>query len=177
MSSPVRRLPPELLGQVFTSFREPINLLDTSYTPGKMTATLLKVCSQWRETVLSIPCLWSWLVLERKSDRFIAFSRRNERSDVRTKQRVDKILTRAGRAPLTIEIKGWVDDNEGFPQTISRILTALCSRADQWAEFHYKCWTLSLSCCINVPTLTPSISTSGLFILNWKKMSTRYRQT
>ncbi|KAF9254759.1 hypothetical protein L218DRAFT_967931 [Marasmius fiardii PR-910] len=61
MSSAVLRLPPEILGQIFSALREPIYLLQ----PDRIVATTLsRVCSQWRETALLHLSLWSWLIFE-----------------------------------------------------------------------------------------------------------------
>ncbi|KAF9259389.1 hypothetical protein L218DRAFT_963646 [Marasmius fiardii PR-910] len=133
MSSPIHRLPPEILVKIFTSFRGPIHLLGISPQLGVLT-TLSTVCSQWRETALSVSSLWTWLVFEYVSS---FFRHRDERGDAGLWQRTDKVLARARGAPLTIQFGCWKQEDVEDPLIISRILAALCSHASQWAELYY----------------------------------------
>ncbi|KAF9259406.1 hypothetical protein L218DRAFT_667160 [Marasmius fiardii PR-910] len=135
--SPISRLPSELLGQIFTSLRKPTYLLDDSPRPGVTTAALLSTCSQWRDTALSIPTLWAWLVFDYASCSS-PLKRDDESRDARIWRRTEQVLARSRNAPLRISIICcWVKEDEDYPPITSRILVALCSRAVQWAELHY----------------------------------------
>ena len=61
MTSPISRLPPEILDHIF-SF---INLPTSSPTTGKrgrrVCLTAAHVCHQWREIALNQPCFWSYI--------------------------------------------------------------------------------------------------------------------
>ncbi|KAG7089070.1 hypothetical protein E1B28_010780 [Marasmius oreades] len=139
MSSPMNRLPPEVLGQIFSALRAPIDLLRSPEQSSNPISTLPTVCSQWRETVLSLQILWSWLVLEyRPMDERLWDEEQGERICRMT----ETILTRARSAPLTIQFYSR-GDNDEYPPNLGRVLNALCRRSGQWVELHFSSFSLS----------------------------------
>ncbi|KAF7342602.1 F-box domain-containing protein [Mycena sanguinolenta] len=59
--SPLRRMPPELLGEIFSwTLPSTRDIFDTEDCPWILT----RVCSSWRAVALSIPSLWSLIVID-----------------------------------------------------------------------------------------------------------------
>ncbi|THU89871.1 hypothetical protein K435DRAFT_677040, partial [Dendrothele bispora CBS 962.96] len=59
--SPIRKLPIEILGEIFAASCSDYGLLITTFPKGKISAhtlVLSHVCSQWRNFVISTPSLW-----------------------------------------------------------------------------------------------------------------------
>ncbi|KAJ7609167.1 hypothetical protein FB45DRAFT_1128074, partial [Roridomyces roridus] len=70
--SPIRRAPPEILGEIFSwtlpcSFRE-ANLEDCDFDLTRSPWVLTHVCSLWRAVAISMPSLWSLILLRYDHD-------------------------------------------------------------------------------------------------------------
>ncbi|THV08122.1 hypothetical protein K435DRAFT_847021 [Dendrothele bispora CBS 962.96] len=97
--SPIRKLPIEILGEIFAASCSGYGLLITTIPEpeGKISAhtlTLSHVCSQWRNFVISTPSLWS-----RMSVDFVHAGKERARS------LVELYLTLSRPAPLTCRIE------------------------------------------------------------------------
>ncbi|KAK0206013.1 hypothetical protein DFS33DRAFT_550235 [Desarmillaria ectypa] len=57
-TSPIQRIPPELLMEIFLSARAEYESLDLA-DPHSLPWTLSQVCSSWRATAMSLPEIWS----------------------------------------------------------------------------------------------------------------------
>ncbi|KAF9011180.1 hypothetical protein BDQ17DRAFT_1345649 [Cyathus striatus] len=107
--SPVRRLPDELLGEIFTHGHEAI-------------WDLQQVCTRWRRVVRSIPSLWR---------RFEMTVRKINIATVNL--RVQWCLKFSGMASLSIEFP-WPDPGSGFPPGIH---ADIANHADRWASITF----------------------------------------
>ena len=107
--SPVRRLPPELLGEIFE-----LCLPRNYHKKDAHQAVMLPshVCSHWRSVALSIPRLWSKIVLY-VSDRVV---------ELRTAL-VIAWLSRSGGSPLSISLNG---------RNVRPILGVILLHCDRW---------------------------------------------
>ncbi|KAF9449536.1 hypothetical protein P691DRAFT_652860, partial [Macrolepiota fuliginosa MF-IS2] len=54
LSSPWRKLPPELLIEIFSWCTQPNTVLSTSRAP----LLLTQICSRWYDLTTDTPCLW-----------------------------------------------------------------------------------------------------------------------
>ncbi|KAF9259391.1 hypothetical protein L218DRAFT_1079900 [Marasmius fiardii PR-910] len=136
-SSPIHRLPPRALRQIFSSFRGPTYLLNPSLLHPEepvdigMTPTISLVCSHWREIVLSSPNLWSWIVFGYHENM------RHETQGEGLHRRASKMLARADNLPLKIEIVCWVE-SKSYPSFLGPALEEICRTSGRWAELHFR---------------------------------------
>ncbi|KAF8145759.1 hypothetical protein K438DRAFT_1735247 [Mycena galopus ATCC 62051] len=118
--APVRRLPPEILAEIFLLCVSPTPILycdDTQNFPdGPNPATqphllpLLQVCLSWYNTVMTTPCLWANIeaALHNTSSKLLARS-----------------LDRSARCPLTLHL-------EAYDGNLQPALELLGGCADRW---------------------------------------------
>lgn len=71
--SPLRRLPAELIREIFHAFRA--DIVERSVLR-KAILSLSQICSRWREIALSMPGLWSSLDIHFRSDDDTSFCQR-----------------------------------------------------------------------------------------------------
>jgi hypothetical protein len=116
--SPVRRLPPEILGEIFSlvvhaGFPDDRDLPVTQYAPWLFT----RVCRHWSAVALANPSLWSMIYLNLDD-------RRGELGAVSlTKLR----LQRSGNLPLTIRIVQDAGDDSFHP-----VLDVVLASSERW---------------------------------------------
>ncbi|KAJ7026876.1 hypothetical protein C8F04DRAFT_1008707 [Mycena alexandri] len=112
--APVRRLPPELLIEIFGLCGHPcaadLNLLPLS-----------QVCSYWRRIAVGTPILWSHIDLD------VALWRRSGLTSKTLLGRLDSSLQRGGSLPLTLQVDLQRDD----PYDIS-IVKTLVKHSARW---------------------------------------------
>ncbi|TFK40354.1 hypothetical protein BDQ12DRAFT_680803 [Crucibulum laeve] len=97
--APIRRLPPELLSEIFLHCVQPC---DQFVKPSPKEAPMLlgQICASWRTLALSTPRLWSSLELCRTWSSF------NGKSSVHDAAALMKLwLERSGQRPLSISIR------------------------------------------------------------------------
>jgi hypothetical protein len=95
--SPVRRLPPELLSEIFMLLPTPSEVLGP--TDWDATFILGAVCSHWRKLALSTPRLWCTI--------YVNLDRGNPESKA---DMVRTWLERSGQCPLSFGLEGEHDD-------------------------------------------------------------------
>ncbi|KAJ8076658.1 hypothetical protein AAF712_000294 [Marasmius tenuissimus] len=93
--SPIQKIPPEILTEVFMFCAEDIDYPDTM----EDMMTISMVCGRWRELALSVPALWSHIylclgVVPRDTGNYYPALRRY----------VETFLERSGNAPLTFTL-------------------------------------------------------------------------
>ncbi|KAK0479835.1 hypothetical protein EDD18DRAFT_1364099 [Armillaria luteobubalina] len=76
--SPSRRLPAELLTDIFIRCSSLRDRSDSPLDPGAFPWTLSHVCRKWREVAIATPELWSSIHLNFEDDRFLNGSRKRE---------------------------------------------------------------------------------------------------
>ncbi|KAJ7758718.1 hypothetical protein B0H16DRAFT_1416183 [Mycena metata] len=117
--APIRRLPPELLIEIFDLCGHPsaadLNLLPVS-----------QVCSYWRRIAVGTPSLWSHLDLDVKLWRSSGLTSRTLLA------RLDSSLQRGGNVPLTLQVDLQRDD----PYDIN-IVKTLVKYAPRWRHLHF----------------------------------------
>lgn len=115
--SPVRRLPPEILSQIFLLSRPDgvINMLDATKYPW----TLTQVCRGWRTTAISTPRLWSVITPEPIP-----------KNASRAKKIVGTFIDRSKNTPLSVRITSACTE-KSFSGSLDRIV----STSPRWAEF------------------------------------------
>lgn len=112
--SPVRRLPPEILQEIFILCC-PVN---TFYEEGVDAPALILgvVCSHWRRVALATPRIWSMIDVD-------------PQWDIRT---METYMERSGQAPLTIQMTGthpgYREDKQGYA------LAVLARHSHRWAS-------------------------------------------
>lgn len=118
--SPIRRLPPELLSQIFTWYSIDGNrLYMLPDIPGR---TLGSVCSHWRSVTLATQQIWSAIHIDLglKPLKLAA-----------TKEALSAIISRSGTAPLTIQLYkgafvGW--------EVARELISILGTAAHRWKK-------------------------------------------
>ncbi|KAK0491712.1 hypothetical protein EDD18DRAFT_539430 [Armillaria luteobubalina] len=101
--SPSRRLPPELLTEIFMHSL-PLHSVGPRLDPRQFPWTLSHVCRQWREVAICTPELWSRICLDFVNDRFLNGSRMQEAAFM-----LGVILDRA--RPHDLEVAIWLEDD------------------------------------------------------------------
>ncbi|KAJ6554835.1 hypothetical protein B0H19DRAFT_1263130 [Mycena capillaripes] len=150
--APVRRLPPELLIEIFDLCGYPcaadLNLLPLS-----------QVCSYWRRIAAGTPSLWSHIDVD------VAVWRMSGLSPNTLLGRLDSSLQRGGSLPLTLQVYLQRDD----PYDIS-IIKTLVKHSPRWRHLSFSGELESLGFLTNVKADLPlleslSISDTGEFEL------------
>ncbi|KAF9255477.1 hypothetical protein L218DRAFT_336379 [Marasmius fiardii PR-910] len=137
-SPPIHRVPPEVLGLIFSTFQQPIYFHTRKQFNNSIILKLSLVCSQWRETVLSSPRLWSWIMVKYYwRENWVMEDIRSQAAEYR--QRAEVTLARAGNTPLKISLVGSnsAEDAPEFPLTLNAVLDVLVCRSNQWAELDF----------------------------------------
>lgn len=135
--SPIRRLPSELLADVFKKccWRDEdthhLESMDIEFAP----LLLTRVCSGWRKVALTIPSLWADIKVHRwvTNKNFLLWQ---------------LWLERSSQLPLSVTIDDMHEDEEGSYHTLD-LLMAHCSRW-QYMEVHWSSW---ISAVLNGPNL------------------------
>ncbi|KAF9255504.1 hypothetical protein L218DRAFT_334140 [Marasmius fiardii PR-910] len=127
--SPIHRLPPEILANVFAYSSRPMEILQFGVIPDVVLLSM--VCVRWREVVLSTPSLWSniqmdfgaWVdgTLDAYTVSYIQLPL--------AVNMVEMFLERSRPAPLTLKF--------GFPSTVvcprvGVLLEVLCRVSERW---------------------------------------------
>ncbi|KAJ7763667.1 hypothetical protein DFH07DRAFT_812712 [Mycena maculata] len=110
--SPLRRMPPELLSLIFQ------NALFPHYPSADTPWIISAVCSRWRNITLSLPSLWSTIVLDFRDDPKPIMGRLRAH------------LVRAGDSPLRITFATCEEDC--FADTERDMLEILAVYSDRW---------------------------------------------
>ncbi|KZP22121.1 hypothetical protein FIBSPDRAFT_890694 [Athelia psychrophila] len=109
--SPIRRVPPEIITEIF--------LICTSGCPTSP-PRLAAICSRWRSIALSSPHLWSSLSLVLQSERLpsqTAFA--------------DMWLSHTAQLPLSIDLRGKEENDD-----IKSVIEVVVARCEQWQTVH-----------------------------------------
>ncbi|KAG7089032.1 hypothetical protein E1B28_010743 [Marasmius oreades] len=126
--SPIHRMLPELLTQIFSYLREEIDVIPSTGRLQPMPVTVSMVCAQWREVALSISSLWTWMKLDFQEGL----------TDERIHQRVEFYLNRARTSPLKLTFRGWPPRSEPVGFRHSMAFTALCQCSPQWTSVTFE---------------------------------------
>ncbi|KAJ7616987.1 hypothetical protein DFH06DRAFT_1306934 [Mycena polygramma] len=130
--SPVRRLPPEIICEIF-SWTLPQTRRVAGSPPIGPPWYLGQISRRWREIALTIPSLWSSITVLHT----INYS--HER--VSPLPMVQAQLIRSADEPLDVDFEWWRDERDAGPY-----LAALVLHSDRWVSFR-------LLCCDNLHTL------------------------
>nr|GAT48716.1 predicted protein [Mycena chlorophos] len=132
--SPIRRLPPEVLGEIFIQCL-PKDPPFVQARVDRCPLLLLQVCSNWRETSLCTPALWASI-----------------RIDITTNSCLPNLafvktwLDRSGSCPLSFQINEslQMDHYEEFMTTASSILALYAPHYHRWRNVHleYEDWRI-----------------------------------
>ncbi|KAF9003940.1 hypothetical protein BDQ17DRAFT_1355163 [Cyathus striatus] len=113
LSSPIRRVPPEILSEIFLYCLPPVRFVRPSSREGPLLLT--QVCGAWREVALSIPRLWA--SLEVRSD-LCTSSEPTADYEQRSLHNVVSMmklwLSRAGNCSLSLSIRGHLASSEAI---------------------------------------------------------------
>ncbi|KAF9259404.1 hypothetical protein L218DRAFT_1003872 [Marasmius fiardii PR-910] len=135
---PINRLPPEILREILSKFRGPTYLLNPKLLIPQeevdvgMTPTISLVCSRWRDTVLLLPNLWSWIVFG-----YHHAALWNEKQGERFLRRTRRILSRVRGFPLKIDIV-CCEESERYPSILGPVLEEICRTSGQWVELTFR---------------------------------------
>ncbi|KAJ6501907.1 hypothetical protein C8R45DRAFT_924387 [Mycena sanguinolenta] len=125
--SPIRRLPPEILGEIFSLIVR-ATFHSSGYTPLPVTQhapwLLTRVCRHWSAVALATPTLWSMI--------YVNLDHGGYRGAVPL---VKLSLARSGSAALIVRFykECGCDDNSHLVE----ILDAILSSSDQWRTAHF----------------------------------------
>ncbi|KAF7972905.1 hypothetical protein HWV62_16630 [Athelia sp. TMB] len=120
--SPLRRLPAEILGNIFTHTLLPFPF---QLSPTKTLLVLELVCRRWKDVVRSTPDLWTCIALRHQRDSMdceLAFT--------------STCLARSRGRPLSISIQshpGYATPDEGYPA-----LDLIMAQCERWHTVHLK---------------------------------------
>ncbi|KAJ7607943.1 hypothetical protein FB45DRAFT_1067681, partial [Roridomyces roridus] len=97
--SPIRRMPPELLGDIFASvsYKRTISSEYDETTVEQPPWFLGHICRSWRETALGFSSLWSSFHIKHDHGFFDCFPQ----------AMIEEQLLRAGNAPLHVHFQWW----------------------------------------------------------------------
>jgi hypothetical protein len=133
--SPIRRLPNELLSEIFLS-REHDVLLSANTTPSRPFTNLyddslwhiLQVCAHWRSIALSTPKLWNCLLID------LTLLKGNPTNYAGLQTRLQICLSHSAALPLNFGVIGthFQDSTNLVP-----LITTLCSHSHKWANVYF----------------------------------------
>ncbi|KAJ7704175.1 hypothetical protein B0H16DRAFT_1638072 [Mycena metata] len=131
--SPARRLPPDLLGEVFVACLPKHRNCAMSATEAPV--LLGRVCSSWRTISLSTPRLWSSLHIAEPTWQYDLANVPRTFVEQKLVQRIEAAkawLIRSGQCPLSISLQSsWLRDSPS--DTPEHIIPTLLSFASRWA--------------------------------------------
>ncbi|KAL0950513.1 hypothetical protein HGRIS_007322 [Hohenbuehelia grisea] len=115
--SPIRRLPAEILSEIFLLCRkgQRANILDTTQFPWPLT----RVCSAWRSVAISTPGLWNTIAPEPIP-----------KTAAGSKELVNRFIYRSRNAPLSVRLTS-ACMQRAFRSSLERII----STSPRWTEF------------------------------------------
>ncbi|KAJ7879020.1 hypothetical protein B0H14DRAFT_1622197 [Mycena olivaceomarginata] len=138
--SPIRRIPPEILGEIFALVvRKTFYFGDISEVAPPVTQhapwLFTRICRRWSDVALATPALWSMI--------FLDFDRAGGRGAVRL---TNTCLQRSANMPLTIKIF-----QEVASQTSHLLLAAALSSSERWevADLDMQPWLFQKMAIIN----------------------------
>ncbi|KAL0579029.1 hypothetical protein V5O48_002983 [Marasmius crinis-equi] len=139
--APIRRVPVEILGRIFSLCCNGPSEFDLAEFAGKgkrpMPVVLAVVCLAWRDAAVSMSSLWSDLRYIFDSLHYSssesAHQRRMEHGE-RLLRITDMFLRRAGNSRLSLSFEGSL---RHITPPIGRILSLLCHRSDQWGSVNF----------------------------------------
>ncbi|KAK7462299.1 hypothetical protein VKT23_007900 [Stygiomarasmius scandens] len=135
--TPIRRIPPEILTEIFLQYVQSENSLDWQpsekqqrlgslvYLPPAV--VLSQVCWSWRRTAEMQPCLWAKL----------SFTIKKSPPDP---ELLGVWLHRSGTLPLDIEIRAFRYD---YPKFSDDLLNTLLSFSARWRSLHFERFRIS----------------------------------
>ncbi|KAF9257749.1 hypothetical protein L218DRAFT_990910, partial [Marasmius fiardii PR-910] len=127
---PIHKMPPELLGKIF-SFAADLSTTEdpfktpSSLHPTRMPWVLAKVCQPWRKLALGIPSLWSPVSLALPSKRATQ-SFLNAQT-----YRLNLQLQRSGDQPIDVIVSTC-----NMKEDVDPLLLLLCSHSPRWRTLH-----------------------------------------
>jgi hypothetical protein len=119
--APIRRLPPEVLSEIFLRYKDENNVLHPLNRLNKAPLLLGGVCSRWRTIALSTPRLWTSFAL--------AIRPKYLKSDVMLAK---TWLARAGRCPLTIRLAS----QSIYQSSMKPLMKVFLLHCEQWYDIH-----------------------------------------
>ncbi|KAJ7737086.1 hypothetical protein B0H16DRAFT_108226 [Mycena metata] len=121
--SPLRRMPPEVLGEIFSWTMNPVldrlrqGRIDTSRSPWLLT----QICSPWRSVAVSTPSLWSQVTID--------YSESANNSSTYSLSLVEAQLQRSRANKLTVYFYG---SEELEPASQNKMFALLLQHASRW---------------------------------------------
>ena len=124
--SPIRKLPVEMLTEIFTYCCAENNVIIDSTNENKAkikvpATTLLQVCRSWNTTVASTKALWASICLTVQSNP------KSEADSDRVQTAISRLLQASGEVPLNVTI-----DTKVFDGNLHGSVLALISEAKRW---------------------------------------------
>ncbi|KAJ7628275.1 hypothetical protein DFH06DRAFT_1480655 [Mycena polygramma] len=124
----VRRVPPELIGEIF-SWVLPGEKRASGAVVERPPWHLGHISRSWSDIARGLPTLWSSIDVYH-SRHFPHFPHTN----ASPLAMVETQLTRSANAPLYINFRWWIDEDEAVP-----FLGALLPHSDRWKSLHFEC--------------------------------------
>ncbi|KAL0060509.1 hypothetical protein AAF712_012699 [Marasmius tenuissimus] len=133
LMSPVRRLPSELLGHIFSLIcADGSTLSSAPLKEGELPqnpALLSMICTSWREVALSLPEIWSKVSFEH-------FGRNCPIGKAGLLLMAELFVNRASTYPLTLSFSCWAERLQ-FPKDVDLVLETLCRCSGQWDTVYF----------------------------------------
>ncbi|KAK7047422.1 hypothetical protein VNI00_006653 [Paramarasmius palmivorus] len=128
--SPIHKLPPEILSNIFKECCEYNELNYDLSRPEAMSLSM--VCGRWRDIVLSTPALWSNLRLEAASLKIKEEQRPAGEAETPLAEMVNLFMERSKKMPLTLEI---IQCDLSYPvEPIFAAFDVLVRNMDRWLD-------------------------------------------
>ncbi|KAJ7597760.1 hypothetical protein C8J56DRAFT_920886 [Mycena floridula] len=121
--SPIRRLPPEMLQEIFMHCLPGSST--TSVTSREAPLLLGRVCKTWREISISTPTLWSDIKISLPKDSC-------QREAEQTRDIVEQWIGRSGSTPLSISLASSAQISTSSQHAIELILDLLVQSSARW---------------------------------------------
>jgi hypothetical protein len=160
--SPIRRLPNELLSEIFLS-REHDVLLSANTTSSRPLTSLsddslwhiIQVCALWRSVAFSTPRLWNCLLID------LEFLKESPTTYACLQTRLQTCLSHSAALPLNFGVIGTYSQESA---NLVPLITTLCSHSHKWANVYF-CPYATTILANWLPTSNRHLSTSQLVSL------------
>ncbi|KAK1235650.1 hypothetical protein PQX77_001115 [Marasmius sp. AFHP31] len=136
LMSPVRKIPSEILGYIFSLLcADGSTLSSAPWTEDELPQNpvlLSMICTSWREVALSLPEIWSKVSFEH-------YWRTCSKGKAGLLLMVELYITRASTYPLTLSFSCWGEPRNRlqFPKDVDLVLETLCRCSGQWDTVHF----------------------------------------
>ncbi|THU78529.1 hypothetical protein K435DRAFT_973497 [Dendrothele bispora CBS 962.96] len=162
--SPIRKMPNEILGEIFAASCSDNGLLITTVPHAKISAptfALSHVCFLWREIIISTPSLWARMSVDFVHPR-----------EEQTRSLVELYLTRSRPAPLTCKIEaldsdelkyfGVIPPRAGIQKSCIRTFEFFCLERNRWQNIHLNLHSTFFNILNRMIATAPLLETFGI---------------